>query len=140
MKVIDSIKNRLLDIEMPSAPPEAIDYTSTIITLISISVLVTLTLIHFYSPAARNKRTLSTLSDKLSSSLINPRHAAYAVADILKSAHNTTRLTTSQQYPQELNDFISRLSRFRYQASHNDKDEIIMLIKHAKRWLKAPLP
>ncbi len=138
MKAIDSIKNRLLDIELPATPPEAVDYTSLILIVVIAVIVIALVLAFFFSDDSKNKRLLSKLKANLMSSSINQKQASYLIADILKSSHNTRKLIAAPQYSQEWNHFVTQLSDFRYRAEYNNKDEIIKLIDDARQWLREP--
>ena len=138
MKSIDSIQSRLLDIELPNPPPDVIDYTSPLVITISGLLLTALLISIFFSKKFKQKRLLTKLKENLSSSLVTPKDATYILAEIIRSSHQTKRLIASDKYPQEWNDFVSRLSDGRYEAGEKGKQEIIKLIDDASSWLKAP--
>jgi len=140
MKAIESIKNRLLDIELPTAPAEAIDYTSIALIVISALIILLVPVLIFRSQGFKQKRMLSHLKEELSSSVITPREASYQLANIIKTAHKTSQLKTSQDTPLAWNDFVCRLSESRYQSVKNTNKEILNLIDDARHWLKAPQP
>ncbi len=136
MKAIDAIKDRLLDIELPTAPPAPIDYTSNIIIIISVLVIIILPILLFRSQRFKQKRLLSKLKLDLISSIITPKEASYALAKIISSAHNKKHLTTSLYDRRDWNNFLSQLSKYRYQIHDIDRQQIIDLIDDASNWLK----
>ncbi len=138
MKTIDTIASHLLDIEPPNSPPEGVDYSSILMISISALLLLALLIMFLRSENYKNKRALLKLRENLISSLVTPKEAAYKLAEIIKSAHKTKKLTASDKYPQGWNIFINRLSTNRYEAGERDKQEIIKLIDDANSWLKIP--
>jgi len=137
MKAIESIKTRLLDVELPTAPPDAIDYTGIALIIITVILVIVTVVFVLRSHQFRNKRLLTRLEHKLNSSLLTPREASYQLAEILKSAQQTRRLTISDNTSPEWKQFCLQLSESRYQQNESNKQQIIKLIGDARYWLKA---
>jgi len=144
MKTIESLNNRLIDIEMPAAPPEAFDYSMTIAIIVA-SVLILFLIYYFLRHSNfQNLRLLSKLKENLLLSNIAPRTACYQLAELLKSIRKTKHLTNMDICSPELEHqwqyFISRLSAYRYESDDVDKTKVIKLIDESKSWLKALRP
>jgi len=138
MKAIDTLKDRLLDIELPVPPPEAFDYTPTIFSAIAITIVIACVIFVRRSLTFRNKRLLRALNNNLTSSHITPKQAMYTLAGILRTSHKTKYLRADKSHPKEWDDFVTELSTFRYQAIEGEKDNALKLINQASRWLKVP--
>ena len=136
MKSLDNIKNRLLDIELPSAPPESIDSIS--ISLVIVFVLITVAIVAFIlqKTGYKYKRALSLLKKELLLSQVSEKIAAYRLAEILKSAHKTKYLSADTVSSRHTSwpDFIVRLSRLRYSPDEINLTEVIKLIDEARSW------
>lgn len=138
MKTIDTLKDRLIDITLPVAPPPAEDYT-LMLTLIAIFILAVSVVIFFLnSRYYKNRHQLTLLRKQLASSEITPKQASYALAAIVMSARQVQQLTHSNKDNHAWSDFVMRLSSYRYSQSKPDSDALCQLIEDAKQWLKTP--
>lgn len=137
MKSIDTIKSRLLDIELPAAPPPAIDYMPMLIAIGSLLIIVAVIIYYLRSRTFVNKRLLAELKRQLISSQLSAKQASYMIADILKSSQQTKHLNASENSPPEWHKFVNDLSELRYQPTVS-KDKTLKLIDDAKYWLKVP--
>ena len=140
MKAIESITTRLLDVELPVAPPEAIDYTSVALIIIGAFLIVAWAALTFRSHQFKSRRSLSRLEKDLNSSLLTPREASYQLSEIVKSARRTRHLSISDSTSPEWRQFVSQLSESRYKKNESHKKQIITLISDARYWLKATKP
>jgi len=138
MKPVESLQNRLLDIELPATPPEAVDYATIALAVIFALSILTIVIGFFRSQQFLNKRLLAQLKKKLSVSMISPRDASYELAKILKSAQKTSRLIPNRNPSNQWNAFIAQLSDLRYKESDCDKTAVLKLINDAQSWLKSP--
>jgi len=138
MKSPDNIKNRLLDIELPSAPPESIDIISISLVIIFIIITVAIGLFVLQKTGYKYKRALSILKKELLLSQVSGKLAAYRLAEILKSAHKTNYLSadTISSHRSSWPDFIVRLSRLRYSPDEINSTEVIELIDEARSWTR----
>jgi len=144
MKSIEALSNRLLDIEMPTAPVEIFDY-GIVLTIISVSALIIFLIYYFLqSSNLRNLRLLSQLKANLLSSQVAPKTACYQLAELLKATCKKNHLTNTNILRPELENrwkyFILKLSEYRYESGDIDKADVIKLIDESKNWIRVLRP
>jgi len=139
MDTTNTTTSQLLDIIGPATPPDSINYGTMLIIAVAISVTVILVLFKLHRSGFKYKILISLLGRRLISSNVSPKHAAYKLAAILQSAHNTNRLSTidigiteTQKGNWQL--FLTQLSDYRYAAHEVEQTDMLRLISHAKTW------
>jgi len=136
---MDIPENQLVDIILPPAPPVALDYNSLLVAAIIFSLIGIIITYRAYQSGLKYKILIVLLKNKLSSSVITPRQAAYKLAKILQTAHNTNHLATittsitSTQQNEWLN-FIKKLSDYRYGEQDISQTEVMTLLTEAISW------
>lgn len=144
MNSIDTQTSKLLDIIGPSVPVESINYSSLFITTVIILATITL-LFKLYRSGFKYKILIFLLKRELKSSNITSKQAAYKLANILQSAHDTNRLSIinigiSELQKQNWQEFITQLSDYRYDIHEIDKLSMLNLIDRAKSWTTRTYP
>ena len=139
MDATNTTTSQLLDIIGPATPPESINYSSMLIITVAMSVVVMVILFKLHRSGFKYKILISLLGRKLNSSNITPKQAAYKLAAILQSAHNSNRLSTidvgiSETQKQNWQAFLTQLSNYRYAAHEVEQPDMLRLINHAKAW------
>ena len=139
MDATNTTTSQLLDIIGPATPPESINYSSILIIAIAISVAVIVILFKLHRSGFKYRILISLLGKKLNSSNITPKQAAYKLAEILQSAHNTNRLSLinigiTETQKQNWQTFLTQLSDYRYAAHEVKQPDMLRLINHAKTW------
>jgi len=134
-------KNQLLDIILPSAPPETVDYTSITIIAISLGLVAILGLLQLYSSNFKYRIHISRLRKELQTSRITPQQAAYQLANILKSAHKINDIknmavNNAKERNKRWQIFLHKLSNYRYSNHKTESGDIFQLMDDAKYWLK----
>lgn len=139
MDATNTTASQLLDIIGPSTPPESINYGSILIIAVAISVTVIMILFKLHRSGFKYKVLMSLLGRELTSSNVTPKQAAYKLAGILQSAHNTHRLATidigiTETQKKNWQTFLTQLSDYRYAAHEVEQPDMLRLINHAKAW------
>ena len=139
MDATNTSTSQLLDIIGPAIPPESINYSSMLIVAVAISVAIMVILFKLHRSGFKYKILISLLGRKLDSSNITPKQAAYKLAAILQSAHNSNRLSTinagiTETQKQNWQTFLTQLSDYRYAAHEVEQPDMLRLINHAKAW------
>lgn len=144
MKTNESLNNRLLDIEMPAAPPEAFNYSMTLALIVAGGLIIFLAYHFVRRSNFQSLRLLSKLKENLFLSEIDPKTACYQLADLLKSIRKTNYLTDTDICSPELEHkwqyFMLRISAYRYESTEIDKAKVLELIDESKSWLKVLRP
>ena len=132
-------KIQLIDIVLPPPPPEMIDHSLILILVLGFSFVATYLIYKAYRSGMKYKVLIFLLKNKLNTSKITPRQAAYDLADILQAAHNTNHLATinrSMTNSQKVKwlTFSTTLSEFRYSDHKISSRDILMLLDDAVLW------
>ena len=139
MDATNTTTSQLLDIIGPATPPESINYSSMLIVAVAISFAIVVILFKLHRSGFKYKILISLLGRKLSSSNVTPKQAAYKLAAILQSAHNTNRLSAinvgiTETQKQNWQTFVTQLSDYRYASHEVEQPDMLRLINHAKAW------
>lgn len=139
MDATNTTTSQLLDIIGPTTPPESINYSSMLIVAVAISFAIMAILFKLHRSGFKYKILISLLGRKLNSSNITPKQAAYMLAEILQSAHNSSRLSTinvgiTETQKQNWQTFVTQLSDYRYADHEVKQPDMLKLINHAKAW------
>jgi len=132
-------KTQLVDIVLPAPPPEVFDYTSLLVAILALSIVIIYLIYKARQSGLKYKLLIFFLKNKVIAAEITPQQAAYDLAKILKSAHKTNHLATieksmSQSQKKEWHPFFMELSTFRYSAREIKSQDILLLLNKAVLW------
>jgi len=138
-------QSQLIDIVLPGPPPIVFDYSQVLAPILALSIIIIYIIYIAQRSGLKYKVLIILLKNNVIASKITPQQAAYDLAEILQSAHNTNHLTTiskdmTRSQKDEWRPFLITLSEFRYSGHEVKSQDIILLLKKAASWTARVYP